>query len=48
MLGEASLGETTLGGESPDLGVPIIPEVATVTKTLVFLIEVDLFQPEAD
>lgn len=46
MLGEASLGETTLGGESLDLGVPIIPEVVTPTKTLVFVVKIDLLQPE--
>jgi hypothetical protein len=45
MLGDSSLGETTLGGETLDLGVPIILEVTTATKTLVFVVEIDLFQP---
>jgi hypothetical protein len=48
MFGEAALGETVLGGETLDLGVPIIPEVAVPTRTLVFLVEIDLLKPGAD
>lgn len=48
MLGESSLGEVALGGEGLDLGVPIIEEVAIPTKALVFVVEIDLFQPELD
>lgn len=48
MYGESSLGETTLGGETSDLGVPIIPEAAVPTKTLVFVVEIDLFRPDID
>jgi hypothetical protein len=44
MYGEASLGELALA-EAPDVGVPIIPEVAVETKTLVFAIEIDLLLP---
>lgn len=44
MYGEASLGEVSLA-ESPDAGVPIIPEVAVETKQLVFVVEIDLLRP---
>lgn len=46
MLGEAALGETSLGGETIDLGVPIIEAVIEPTKTLVFVIEIDVLQVE--
>jgi hypothetical protein len=48
MLGESSLGETVIGGETLGLAAPPVePDVTvtTATKTLVFIVEIDLFQP---
>lgn len=46
MYGEATLGEAAIG-ESPDTPELIIPEVGEPTKTLVFLIELDMLSRTA-
>ena len=45
MYGESSFGETAITEETGE-GVPIIPQVAITTKTLVFVVELDLLRPD--
>jgi hypothetical protein len=44
MYGQGSLGETALG-ESVEAGEPIIPEIVTETKQLVFVVEIEMSLP---
>lgn len=46
MYGEATYGEVAYGAVPETLGVPIIPEVALVTTSLIFVVELDLILPQ--
>lgn len=46
MYGEASYAEVPYGAVPETLGVPIIPEVSLVTTSLIFVVELDLIQPQ--
>lgn len=48
MYGEATFGELPFGTVLVAIGVPIIPEVVLVTTELVFVVEIDLIQPQSE
>lgn len=45
MYGEAEYGAVEYGAILETTGVAIIPEVALTTRELVFVVEIDLIQP---
>lgn len=48
MFGQSGFGEVGFGEVHADLGVPIIPEVTLPTTTLVFVVEIDVIQPQTE